>query len=551
MSHIHLQKRRGFLKAAGCLVGSGAASTLVPQFSMLGTALAGTITTGYKALVCIYFDGGGDSWNMLIPATQDRHTEYVAARGGLYQGNATALGIPITGGGGTFLPNALPLLGTVGGNSYALNPFCQDLANLGTPGTGAGGIGLQTLYNERKLAFIANIGPLVDPYRKTGNPAGTRRPPQLYSHNDQTNLWQLGGGTTSTNPNGWGGRLAGNLIAGTPASGLSPCISIAGQSRFLSGNFESSGNPLNPYRLSDSTTSPATALANYATTGDTANQGPARRAALTSLLNATYPQLFTTEYKDIVTRSMALADTINAQITTNIPATFQTALNLMPNTSLGRQLRQVAQMIRISRAGQGTIQANRQIFFVRIGGFDTHDGQITSLTAAQGHHGLLQQIGIAMHRFQNCIEALNALPTHTGVLNEVLTFTASDFARTLNSNGNGTDHAWGGVQMVMGNPNNLGGPLLGQNIYGPYPRQTLNLTQNDASPLPVQERGESYNRGEFIPRVAVDQMAATLARWMGASDSEIPLLFPNLDTMLAHSQASLLGFQSRTVPFLV
>lgn len=543
MSHIHLHKRRQFLKSASCLVGCGAASTLLPQFSMMGTALAGTITTGYKALVCIYLDGGSDSWNMLIPATQDRHTEYVTARGGLYQGNATSLGIPISGGGGTFLPNALPLNGLVGGNAFALNPFCQDLTNPA--------IGLQTLYNERKLAFIANIGPLVDPYRKSGNPPGTRRPPQLYSHNDQTNLWNIGGGSSSTDPNGWGGRVAGNLIAATPASGLSPCISIAGQSRFLSGSFVPSGNPLNPYRLSDSTSSPATALNNYPATGDTAGQGPARRAALMSLLNATYPQLMTSEYKDIVSRSMALAETVNTQITTNIPPTFQTAINLMPNTSLGRQLRQVAQMIRISRAGQGTIQANRQIFFVRIGGFDTHDGQITSLTAANGHHGLLQQLGVALHRFYDCLAALNALPSHTGVLNEVLTFTASDFARTLNSNGNGTDHAWGGVQMVMGNPNNLGGPLLGQSIYGPYPRQILNHTQNDAQPLPLQERGESYNRGEFIPRVAVDQMAATLARWMGVTDSELPLLFPNLDTMLAHSQASLLGYQTRTIPFLV
>lgn len=550
MSRIHFEKRRQFLRGASGLVASGAAATLLPQLGMMGTALASVQPTGYKALVCIYLDGGGDSFNMLIPATAARHAEYVAARGGLYQGNAASLGIPITGGGGSFLPNARALQGTVGGNSFALNPFCQDLT---TPGdaNGVGGIGLQTLYNERKLAFFANIGPLVDPYRKSGNPAGTRRPPQLYSHSDQTALWQIGGGTNSDNPNGWGGRIAGNVVGNTPPSGLSPCISIAGQNRFLAGLFEAGGNPVNPYRLSDSTTSPAVSLGNYSTT-DTASSGAARREALMGLLNATYPQRFSTEYKDIVNRSLSLSDVLNTAITTNIPAAFQTAINAMPNTSLGRQLRQVAQMIRVSRAGgPGTIQANRQIFYVRLGGFDTHDNQITSLTAANGHHGLLQQLGTALHRFYNCLAALNGVSGYAGVVNEVLTFTMSDFARTLNSNGNGTDHAWGGVQMIMGNPNTSGGPLQGGTIYGPYPRQILNHTQVDASPLPVQERGESYNRGEFIPRLAVDQMAATLARWMGVSDTEIPLMFPNLDTMLAHPQASLLGYPTRTVPFLV
>jgi uncharacterized protein (DUF1501 family) len=535
MSRIHFEKRRNFLKGAGGIVASGAMAGFIPQLSMMGTALASVQPTGYKALVCIYLDGGNDSFNLLIPATAARHTEYVAARGGLYQGNATSLGIPVSGGGGVNLPNARALNGTVGGNSFAVNPFAGELADL---------------YNARRLAFIANVGPLVDPYRKTGNPAGTRRPPQLYSHSDQTNLWQIGGGTNSNDARGWGGRVAGNVVAATPSSGLSPCISISGQNRFLSGAFELGGNPINPYRMSDSTTSPAVSLSNYSNT-DTASAGSARRETFNSLLNATYPQLFSSEYKDIVARSMSLADALNAQITTGIPAAFQNAINAMPNTSLGRQLRQVAQMIRVSRAGGPlTIQANRQIFYVRLGGFDTHDGQISSLTAANGHHGLLQQLAQATNGFYNCLAALNGVAGYAGVLNEVLSFTMSDFSRTINSNGNGTDHAWGSVQMVMGNPTTSGGSLLGQDIYGPYPRQILNNTQNDGSPLPLQERGESYNRGEFIPRVSVDQMAATFARWMGVSNTEIPAIFPNLDSMLAHPQASLLGYQTRTMPFL-
>jgi uncharacterized protein (DUF1501 family) len=534
MSRIHFDKRRNFLKGAGGLVASGAMAGFIPQLGMMGTALASVQPTGYKALVCIYLEGGNDSFNMLIPATAARHTEYVAARGGLYQGNANALGIPLGVGGGANLPGARPLNGTVGGNSFAVNPFASELADL---------------YNARRLAFIANVGPLVDPYRKTGNPAGTRRPPQLYSHSDQTQLWQIGGGSNSDDPTGWGGRIAGNVVAGTPASGLSPCISISGQSRFLSGSFELGGGSLNPYRMTSSTTSPAVQLSNYSLT-DTSGAGAARRDALNSLLDATYPQLFSTEYKDIVVRSMSLAENLNAQITTGIPAAFQTAINAMPNTSLGQQLRQVAQMIRVSRFGQGNIQANRQIFYVRLGAFDTHDNQIISLTAAQGHHGLLQQLSQALNGFYNCLSALNGVAGYAGVLNEVLSFTMSDFGRTVSSNGNGTDHGWGGVQLVMGNPTTAGGSLFGQDIYGPYPRQILNHNQVDASPLPAQERGESYNRGEFIPRVSVDQMAATFARWMGVSNTEIPTMFPNLDSMLAHPQAGLLGYQTRTLPFL-
>ncbi len=538
MSRIHFRKRRDFLKGATCAMAAGGISTLFPQLSMLPTANAGT-GAGYKALVCIYLDGGNDSWNLVIPATAARHAEYVAARGGLYQGAGTSLAVPITGGGGALLPNALALNGTVGGNSYAMNPFVA-----ATP-TNAASNGVHLLYNTGRLAVIANAGPLVVPLRKsTFN--SSPRPPQLYSHSDQTNLWMIGGGSNSASPNGWGGMVAGQ-VAGPNALNLPPCISVAGQTRFLIGTFPG-GSPVIPYRVSTSNTNPATSLSNYAT-NDTAGQGNNRREALTTLINNAYPDVFSTEYSDIVERSLALSTTVNTQISGLPNDAFATALNAFPNTSLGNQLKQVARMIRISRGGTA-INANRQVFFVRTGGYDTHDAQITSATAANGHHGLLQQLSQAMFAFNNAMNALNGIAGFSGVYNEVVTFTMSEFSRTLNSNGDGTDHAYGGVSLVMGAPVSAGGPLNGGTIYGPFPRQVLGLTQNDASPLPAQERGECFNRGEFIPRVAVDQIAATFARWFGMSDSELPGLLPNIDNFVSHPNASLMGYQSRTVPFL-
>jgi uncharacterized protein (DUF1501 family) len=574
MSRIHTTKRRDFLKGACGLVAAGGASSFVPQLSMLGTALAQGTFTNYRALVCLYLDGGNDSWNFLIPSTTARHNEYVTARGGLYQGNAASLAVPVAGGGGAFLPNAIPLngagnrvqqdggsVGVSGANTYALNPFVA-----ATPGN-AGTAGLHRVYNRadaatQRMAFIANVGPLVEPVRKTGFNS-FRRPPQLYSHNDQTNLWQIGGGSNSSDPNGWGGRMAGLLLGTSPGSGLSPCISISGQTRFLVGSY-TDGAAVIPYRLSTSGTNPATSLNNYSAT-DTASAGSARRETMRALMDATYPQAFSQEYGLIVDRSLDLADTINAQIAGlsnpappagSARANFNNIVNGnavagigpgIPNTNIGNQLRQVARMIAVSRFGQGTIQATRQVYFVRTGGYDTHDGQITSLTAANGHHGLLQQISQALAGFDAAMRALDVI--YPGVHNEVLTMSMSEFARTINSNGNGTDHAWGAVQLMMGGAVQ-GNGNQGQ-IIGPYPRQILGLTQNDSALLPLEERGECFNRGEFLPRIAVDQIGATVARWMGVSDANLPLLFPNIDNFANASATSPIAFRSRVIPGLL
>lgn len=487
--------RRDFLKGAGCMIAAGGVSSFVPKLNLIGSALAQSATGGYKALVCVYLGGGNDSWNVLIPtgtnATgQFSHAQYVTARNGLYTAsNTQGLAIPRATTSGA-LPPAIALTNT--GGNLGVNPFAPEVASL---------------YNSGRLAFVANVGTLYDPITRASYNA-RKKPPQLYSHNDQTNLWQIGTGTTTQTSQGFGGDIAG-ITAQPNLIGLSSAISIAGQNRFLVGE-TLSGGAVFPFQISSSSTTPAPVLNNYNVNNP--GQEQQRRVALEQLLDASYPQLYSSEYKDIFNRSLDLAEVINTQITTN-----GTLTTTFPNTNIGNQLRQVARMIKISRptvnGNPGLIQANRQVYYTSTGGYDTHDDQITSTSQAQGHHALLQQLSQAVNAF-------NLAMIEIGCQNEVVLFTMSDFARTINSNGNGTDHSWGSVQFVLGAPVSAGGPLNG-GIYGRYPRIELNLAGDN--------NGECFSRGQFLPTVAVDQMGATLARWMGVDNVNLPLAFPNID----------------------
>lgn len=536
--------RRRFLQAGCAAVACGSMDALLPQLNLMSTALAQSVAPGYKALVCLYLDGGNDSWNLLIPNDATRHAAYTVARNGLWaQGtNTGGLAIPRSDDpgfvAGTTLPRALP----IAGGQYGVNPFAPEIAQL---------------FGEGKLAFLANIGTLVQPLTRANyNSPGVRKPPQLYSHNDQTNLWHIGTSNSSQVPQGFGGRIAG-AVAKLPidTAGLPPTISIAGQTRYLVGR-TANNQPLFPFSLSTSATTPATSLSNYNPASTNQNQfQPARRAALEELLAAANPHPFSTEYGDIVERSLTLADElINPMINPQLanPNGYPrlaaddpvhgggTTGFTWPNTSLGNQLRQVARMIRISKSRSGfasPIDANRQVFFVRIGGFDTHDGQITSPTAAQAHHGLFQQISQAVFAFQRAMAAI-------GSDNEVTLYTASDFARTINSNGNGTDHAWGGVQFVMG------GAVNGGQVYGRYPSIVLNNAMTGSVSVDPTN-GECFSRGQFLPTMSVDQLGASLARWMGVSNTDIPAIFPNIDNFSGSVMTPTFAYYNRVITNLM
>ncbi|MCK7594766.1 DUF1501 domain-containing protein [Pseudomarimonas salicorniae] len=526
--------RRNFLRASCGVLACGGAQALFPQLGLIPSALAQSVpATGYKALVCLYLAGGNDSWNLLMPGGGNAWNLYRDARNGVYAtGNTSGLALPAANGTGFIANQTTPAAIGINGNAYGVNPFCPELAQL---------------YNEGRLAFLPNIGSLVEPItRATYSGSGARRrPPQLYSHNDQTSLWHTGGNNLQAT-RGWGGMVAGRTSKlASEMSGLPPVITLSGQTRFLNGTSTIS-TPLFPFTLSTSSTSPAASLIEYGISNRNANQfQTARQSYLDELLEAASPQPFTDEYRSLVTRSIELAnDVINpafATIATDDPV--NAPFNGLSGNNLYSQLRQIARMIKVSTDASlaNPINANRQVFFVSIGGWDTHDNQISSI-GATGHHGRLQVVSQAVNAFFRSMQAI-------GQANNVTLFSASEFGRTINSNGNGSDHAWGGVQFAVGGAVNGG-------IYGRYPSIALNnsLTNPVAGSDPTQ--GECFSRGQFLPTTAVDQLGATLARWMGVADSDLPSIFANIDNFASGPYANAAATPtfahfSRTIPGLM
>jgi uncharacterized protein (DUF1501 family) len=537
--------RRDFLRQSAASAAGAVAMGVLPQFGMLNSALAQSTISGYKALVCLYMSGGNDGFNMLIPTNAARHAEYVTARGGLFTGNASALAIPRIGGltpGGS-LPPALPLAGV----EFGLNPACT---------------GMQNLYNQGRLAFISNVAPLVEPVTRATYDA-RRLPPQLYSHTDQTLLWNIGNSSSSTSTEGWGGLVAGRINATSSLAGLPPSISLAGQPRFLVGNRPSTGAPIKPYNISTSSSKPAPTPNGLSATS-TNNFESLRRQTVNQLLAAASPNALTNEYGDVLERSYLVGASVNALIGTGGIYNPLPAGTVFPATTLGNQFAQIVRMINASK-NSPLVQANRQVYYVDISGWDSHSGQIPSASpnAAgvwDGHQGLLQNVS-------NCIETFYRAMATLRMHNEVILFSAGDFGRTISSNGDGTDHGWGGVQFIVGGGlgNNAavtndtgGGALLARNpqtgtgngMYGRFPR--ISRDQSDSAAIPDAEKGECLSGGRYIPTTSSEQMSASLARWMGVDDANIPLIFPNVDRYndFTVAQGNLMAYTGRYVPML-
>ena len=499
--------RRDFLRATCGVLACGGAHALFPQLGLIPSAMA-QAASGYKALVCLYLSGGNDSWNLLMPGGGTAWNLYRDARNGVYStSNTSGLALPAAVGTGFVTGQTTPAAIGISGNTYGVNPFCPELAQL---------------YNEGNLAFLPNVGALVEPITRATYSGGgaRRRPPQLYSHNDQTSLWHIGSSASLQATRGWGGMVAGRTSKlASEMSGLPPVITLSGQTRFLNG-LSSIDTPLFPFTLSTSSSSPAASLIEYGIANRNANQfQDVRKAYLEEMLAASAVQPFTEEYRSLVTRSIELANEVINPAFQTIAADdpVNTPFNGLTGNNLYSQLRQIARMIKVSTdAGLANpINANRQVFFVSIGGWDTHDNQISSI-GATGHHGRLQVVSRAVNAFFRALQNI-------GQANNVTLFSASEFGRTINSNGNGSDHAWGGVQFLVG------GAVNGGQVYGRYPSIALNNRISDPVPGSNPNLGECFSRGQFLPTTAVDQLGATLARWMGVADGDLPAIFPNID----------------------
>ncbi|MBD8525073.1 DUF1501 domain-containing protein [Pseudomarimonas arenosa] len=485
--------RRRFLQQLTGSFALGAVSAFLPQIGLIPRAMAQS--SDYKALVCVYLAGANDAYNWLVPrdsnASGSHYQRYVSARGGVYSASNTA-GLALN------FDDLLPIRPQGSSVDFGLHPSHVDFSASSDLGSQAHS-GLQTLFNQGKAAFVCNVGPLLQPISKTGYDNGEPRPPQLFSHNDQEFLWHVGVGNQS-NPvarYGWGGRVATAIAAMSVGSGLSPAISTAGAARFLV------GDGLLPYQLSGEGVN---TLDNYSAV-DSLNYSAARRAVLDELLGETYTHPFEQGYASTVKRSLQVGEELDALLNANdgsgnVDTIFPTG------NSLAAQLNVVARMIKISR---DSLMARRQVYFVRYGSFDLHDGMFVSggeLTDS-GHGELLTAVNEAIGAFWTALGEI-------GARGQVTTFTMSEFGRTLSGNGSGSDHAWGGNMLVLGDA------VQGGRLFGTYPQLILN--NNDDS---LQDW--SFNRGQYIPTTATEQFAATLARWMGATDSSVlDAIFPNL-----------------------
>ena len=402
--------RRDFLRTGACALGGAALASSLDSFGLVH-ALTPQAATDYRALVCIFLNGGNDGNNTIVDLNQ--YSSYSTARG-------VDLAIPQA--------SLLPVSPITGG-SYGFHP------NL---------TGLRDLFNMQRLAVVSNVGPLVEPLTQATYINGTgKKPLQLFSHSDQVGLFQTSIANV-VSQTGWGGRVA-DTVAGLNGSATFPQnISIAGINLLLTG--------VNTRQLAvaDSNTTLANVL--QLTMTGTSNEVTSRNTSFNELRN--YDRNITlikaaSDTRDSAIQTDQALSTVSPVITTPFPS---------PSTSISRQLLQVARLIKASIDPTAGINMKRQIFFCQIGGFDTHSSQIGGQTT------LLSQVSAAMRAFYDATVEL-------GVANNVTTFTLSDFGRTLQSSGAGaqagSDHGWGNHHFIMG------GSVLGGRFFGTYPTLAL------------------------------------------------------------------------------
>ncbi len=439
--------RRAFLKRGGALGIAGVAAPWALNLAAIGEAAAQT-ATDYKALVCVFLYGGNDHGNTLVPYDATNYAAYQTIRGSLATAQASLAG--------TVLAPTTPL---PGGMQLAMAP---QLASL------------KTLFDDGKLAVQLNVGPLIVPTTKAQYTArSVALPPKLFSHNDQQSVWQSSMPEGSTS--GWGGRLGDRFLSGNTTSALT-CMSVTGNAVYLA------GQQTVQYQVSTSGAVPIRGAT-------TSLYGSAACAAqLRSLITQPSAQLLENEHAIVTKRSIDTEALVTSAVTA-APA-FATIFNT--SNSLARQLQMVAKLI----ASRAMLGVNRQVFLVSLSGFDLHDNLVTQ------HPLLLTSVSEALRSFYDVTVEL-------GVANNVTTFTASDFGRTMTSNGDGSDHGWGGHHFV------LGGAVQGGKFYGTAPAIAVNGP-------------DDVGQGRLLPTTSVDQYAATLATWFGVSDGDMATVIPNI-----------------------
>ncbi|MCQ4163996.1 DUF1501 domain-containing protein [Tahibacter harae] len=445
--------RRDFLRTClhGALGGAGACSAL-GSLGLLNAAVAagrGSLFPDYKALVCVFLHGGNDSFNTVVPRDASHHAVYAASRG--------ALALPQND-----LIALQPLADGLPGDSaqYGLHPQMPELAGL---------------FNNGQAAVVANVGTLVRPTTQAQYIAGSvPLPPQLFSHEDQAIIWQTSR-PDDGNASGWGGRIADLMHSGNPNQQQSMLVSLESQALFQRGDV------VNQYVMSSYGVEEIGYL-------DAWNNDAGIAAFNALRQQGTQAHVFERAYAGALNSAIANYQAIGAALNT-----AGDVATVFPVSRLGRQLHMVARLIK----ARNVLNLRRQIFFVSLGGFDTHGSQQAV------HPGLLGDLSRSLKAFHDATVELN-------LGSNVTAFTASDFGRTVSINGDGTDHGWGGHHFVVG------GAVRGQRFYGRMPSLAQSGNPDDAG------------YGQLIPTLSVDQYAATLARWFGLGEGGIDDILPNL-----------------------
>ncbi len=489
------ETRRDFLKkSGGCALGM---VTLATQMQYLGTmsAMAQRVMDSqgegggdYKALVLLFWAGGNDGNNMVIPNHSDssvsNYANYSAVRG------SQGLALPQ----GSLLPVSVPRINNL---TYGLHP------SLGPGATGAINNGIHELFGMGKLAVVANVGNLVRPLTKAQYQSSSfQKPYQLFSHSDQVAQSQTSVSNTQAFT-GWGGRISDRMTAGSNPGGLIPMItSISGAQLFTA------GQTTLPLAIADANTSLANVL-NPAGFGSTPS---GTNLARLNAFNALRTQDLTSNYVAAASHITDLAMQANTAL-----QQFQEVTVTFPATGIGRQLKQVARLIK----KRTDLNTTRQIFYVQIGGFDHHTNELT------GQDNLFGQFSQAMRAFYDELVV-------QGAQNDVTTFTLSDFGRTFlpsgTGSGVGSDHAWGNHMFVMG------GSVAGGDFYGSLrPDGTGNYFPQLTLGGPEDTDSNSSPRGRWIPTTSVDQYASVLSKWFGLPQDAATLnaVFPNLGNFTA------------------